>query len=73
MVALLWFIQTGITLGENEIQQKKLMQDRKKMAYFCCYHFFILKTISEYSEFQNYLQNKEMTKTEVSLLFPILC
>ena len=41
------------------------MQDRKKMTYFC----FLI--ISEYSEFQNYLQNKKLIKTEVNF-FPIL-
>ena len=40
------------------------------MAYFCFYHFFILLIISEYSEFRNYIKNKEMIKTDVSLLFP---
>ena len=28
--------------------------------------------MSEYSEFQNYLQNSEMIKTEASLPFPVL-
>ena len=37
------------------------------MAYFCFYNIFILKVISECSEFQNYLQTKEMIKTEVRL------
>ena len=39
------------------------------MAYICFYDFVIVQIISEHLEFQNYLQNKEMINTELSLLF----
>ena len=38
-------------------------------AYFCFYFFFILQIILEFWIFWNYLQIKEMIKTEVSHLF----
>ena len=68
MVELLWFIQASITLGGNDINQAPWIKKRtitesyckigKKMAYLFFFYFFILLIISEYSEFQNYLQNK---------------
>ena len=43
------------------------MEDWKKV-YSSFNYFFILQIISKYSEFQNYLQNKEIIIREVSLL-----
>ena len=54
MAELLWFTQTGATLGAlggNEIHQGPLIKGKslekvnarqKKMTYFCFHHFFIL-------------------------------
>ena len=49
------------------------------MAYFCFYYFFFLYIISEYLEFENYVENKLMIKTLFYLIirrkpyfFPIL-
>ena len=51
------------TLWEKFRKDKK---DRKKKAYFYFYHFFILLIILK---FWNYLQNKEMIKTEKKAFF----